>query len=124
MHQYQKELNEDLDPVRLYDALMMRDDDIDAAILELEALIKQGSSFAMVALGNIYLYGSYGTLPYEQKGEALLLQATDMGSIEGGYRLACYYDYRERHAEAFELYSDLSDRGFSPANYRLGWAYH
>jgi TPR repeat protein len=102
----------------------MREHEIGSAISELEALVDQESSLAMAALGNIYLYGSYGIPTDEPKGEALLFQSAKLGSIEGGYRLACYLDYKHRHAEAFEIYEELASRGFSPAIYRLGWAYH
>lgn len=124
MEQYSKELANDIDPVRLEAALFKRDQDIEFAIKELESLINDGSSFAMAALGNIYLYGTHSITRDEQKGERLLARASAMGSIEGAYRLACFLDSRARNAEAFKLYESLAEKGFSPALYRLGWAYH
>lgn len=102
----------------------MRDFDITTAIQELESLIDEGSSFAMAALGNIFLYGSYGIPVDEAKGKELLSRSASMGSIEGAYRLACFLDSRGRHAEAFDIYQRLAERRFSPAIYRLAWAYH
>lgn len=118
-----KELDGDVDPDRLYDALFMREKDISAAILEFEALAEQGSSFAMGVLGDIYLYGRHDVPMDEHKGEELTRKASQLGSIESAYRLACFFDYKRRHAEAFSLYEDLGKRGFTPALYRLGWSY-
>lgn len=124
MEQYNKELDSDVDPPRLNAALFRRESDIEGAMLELEALAEKGSSFACGVLGSIYLLGSYGITRDEPRGEKLLSRSASMGSIEGAYRLACYYDSKGRHAEAFELYKSIGERGFSPALYRLGWAYH
>ena len=123
MEQYNKELAADADPIRLKRALFKRDVDIHGAISELEILVEQGSSFAMIALGMIHVYGGHGAPIDEARGEALLSRSVQLGSIEGAYRLACFLDAKKRHKEAFVLYHDLAAKKFSPALYRLAWAY-
>lgn len=124
MEQLSIETKREVDPDRLIEALRMRETDIGAAISELELLVEDGSPLAKAALGNIYLYGTHGIPKDERKGEELLADASAMGSIDGAYRLACFYDWKGRHEEAFDLYERLGNEGFSPALYRMAWAYH
>lgn len=122
MEQYLRELEEDENTERLSEALYFRDQDVDSAIRELQDLGSAKSKIALVALGDFYLYGRYGVDEDVDTGERYLRLAAELGSIEGAYRLACHYDYIGQTADAFEIYKDLSEKGFCPATYRLAWA--
>jgi len=114
----QREWDEDPAPDKLWDALRVMDKDPEAAIPLLIDLAANGSSLSMVYLGSAYLSG---TLPVDKEsGETWLKKSADLGSIEGGYQLARFYEIEKRTEEAREWFASVAERGYSPALYRLG----
>ncbi|MEP3052481.1 MAG: tetratricopeptide repeat protein [Erythrobacter sp.] len=123
MEQYSLEVRSDPKADQVEAAIRTRKDDIIRAIEELENLAGSGSVVAKLVLGDLYLYGWFDAPIDREKGEALLLEAKDLGSIEAAFRLACYYQKYVRNNEAIAVFEELADRSYSPAIYRLGLMY-
>ena len=123
MEQYMRELEADDDPDRLEAAIRMRSKELDRAIDELEILAKKDSKIALVVLGDLYLHGWYGTKIDKERGETLLVRAAEMGSIEGGFRLASHYQRIGKPEQALQLHHSLAGANFAPAQCRLGVIY-
>jgi TPR repeat protein len=104
----------------LWDALQLRKSNPAAGSECLRRLAEDGSSLAMVYLGAAYRAGKYGISSDPQLAEYWLRRSAADGSIEGAYGLAYHLIHTGRLKEAIDQYSDLGERGYSPAFYALG----
>lgn len=96
--------------------------DPNLAISDLEVLAKNGSPYSMSVVGDLYVHQSDNEKIVED-GVDLFLKAAELGSVDGKYRLAKYYSEIGRYSDAVSLRIDLSERGYAPAMYLLGWMY-
>lgn len=108
----------------LWDALALVRKDTHQGIAALEALVAQGSTLGMMYLGQYHYWGDYGVREDRGRAKELLSAATEKGSIEGAYRLAKILRNEGESNQAFLLWTDLAERGFSPALYLIGYHYY
>jgi TPR repeat protein len=118
-----REWSEELHAAELWDALQLMKRDCVAGLATLSELADGGSGLSQMYLGNIYLRGKYGVRQNFILGEKFLKQSADSGSIEGAFGFAWHLTNSGRHHDAIDQYKKLSDIGYSPAQYVLGWKY-
>lgn len=105
-------------------ALQLIRSDAPVGLEKLNNLAKNGSSLAMMYLGDVYLRGRYGIPTDITLAEGWLRNSACKGSVEGAYVLAWHYLESDRVDEALVEYSRLSNRQYSPATFVLGWLYY
>lgn len=117
-----REWENEPDACALFEATALLDNEPEVAFKRLKILAESGSGMSMVHLGDAYLIGRR----VEQNvdlGVRWLRQAASSGSIEGAYRLACYYESVGNIGDTQKELVKLGDRGFAPAWYALGNIY-
>tara|TARA_R110002124_G_scaffold237361_1_gene402642 strand:- start:465 stop:1061 length:597 start_codon:yes stop_codon:yes gene_type:complete len=123
LNTYLTELYADPHCEEVSEALFLRKTNIQSALDTFKEFAKKGSAISLCALGDIYAYGRFGIEADHEKAEQYLQKAKDIGSIEGAYRLARFYEYRGNSNKAIEGLIALSEKGFSPATFLLGCKY-
>lgn len=119
-----REWSSDPHPHKLLNALQLIKSDVPAGVEMLSKLAENGSSLAMMYLGDAYMKGKYGMRKDDDLGEYWLRRSAAGGSIEGAYILAWHLLRSGRTDEALAEYRRLSDLGYSPAQFVLGWQYY
>lgn len=104
----------------IWDGLRLIERDPTTGIAALEELGRSGSALSMMYVGHAYLTGRYGIKIDQSLGEKWLQESCTAGSIEGGYRLAKYFQSVGRDSDAMTVYLQLSELGYAPAAYQLG----
>lgn len=108
----------------IWDALQLMKVDAQSGLRDLMELAEGGSAISAMYLGHFYMTGQHGVDIDNDLGERWLRRSADMGSIEGGFRLAKYMQARDRDDEAMVLYRALSNNNYMPANFVLGVEYY
>jgi TPR repeat protein len=111
-------------PDELRQALDLIKTDVSNSLVALHRLAEMGSILSMVYLGGIYLHGKHSVDRDTLQGEALLREAFENGSIEGGYILTHSLFSGGNVKDAVSIFHELSDREYSPAQFVLGRLYH
>lgn len=119
-----REWSEEPHAPELWDALQLVKSDPAAGIEALEHLAENGSSLAMMYLGDIYLKGKHSVPKSGDLGEAWLKRSARRGSIEGAYGLAWHLRSSDRPSAALAEYERLADLKYPPALFALGREYY
>lgn len=106
----------------LWEALRVRKEDRLKGAALLTELASQGSTLAMMYLGDLYIRGS--NREEIEEGEKWLIRSADGGSIEGRYQLARHYCEERSWNEARAELQALAVAGYSPAMYALAQLLH
>lgn len=91
-----------------------------AALLDLGA---QGSALALLFAGHSYRDGSNNLQKNEKAALKLLQQSFDFGSMEAGYLLGHLQMTNGRRNDGLDTFNRLSDMGYLPAIYVMGYHY-
>ena len=110
-------------PDLVWDALQLIKVDPEGGISALLELGAQGSSLALMYAGHRYADGINNVPKNEETAITLLRQSFDLGSIEGGYLLGCMQMANGRLTDGLDTYNRLSDLGYLPAMYAMGYHY-
>ena len=108
---------------RVWDALQLIKTQSEQGLAALLDLSAKGSSLALLFAAHQYRDGINNVLKNEGIAIGLLQQALDLGSIEAGYHLGFMHFASGRLSDGLETYQRLSDLGYSPAMYCLGYQY-
>lgn len=107
----------------LWHAIEKAEGDLEGSIAAMEGLAEKGSVLSMTYLGDLYFYGRFGAIRDLANAQYWLSRASEGGSIEGEYLLALCLENLDRFEEAFQHYLNLSDKGYAPAMFALGYEY-
>jgi len=107
----------------VWDALRLLEVDSEKGMSALLDLGAQGSSLALMFAGHRYAHGINNVSKNEETAIRLLRQSFDLGSIEGGYLLGFQQMANGRLKEGLDTYNRLSDLGYMPAMYVIGYHY-
>jgi TPR repeat protein len=118
-----REWNADPHAPELWDSLQLIKSEPAAGLQMLSQLAEDGSSLAMMYLGEVYLHGRYDIGRDERLGEYWLRRSAEGGSLEGAFGLAWHLLNSGKSSEAFAEYRRLSELKYSPAQFALGWQY-
>lgn len=109
---------------QIKEAIILANKNSMIGIKSIETFANKGSALASFLMGDVYLYGRYGAIVDEAVAERWLKRSADLGSIEGRYRLAKYFERKGLHDLAVENYRVLAEREkFSPAMFILGYKF-
>ena len=108
---------------RVWDALQLIKVDPEGGMAALLDLSAQGSPLALMFAGHRYRDGSNNVQKNEEAAFRLLRQSFDLGSIEGGYLLGHMQMANGRPKEGLDTFNRLSDMGYLPAMYVMGYHY-
>lgn len=108
---------------RVWDALQSIKIDPEAGMAALLNLGTQGSALALLFAGHCYRDGSNSVQKNEEAALKLLRQSFDFGSMEAGYLLGHMQMANDRPKEGLETFNRLSDMGYLPAMYVMGYHY-
>jgi len=108
---------------RVWDALQTIKVDPEGGMAALLDLGAQGSALALVYAGHRYRDGSNRVKKNEEAAHKLLRQSFDLGSMEGGYLLGHMQIANGHPKEGLDTFNQLSDMGYLPAMYAMGYEY-
>jgi hypothetical protein len=107
----------------VWDALQLLKTDPEGGISALLDLGARGSPLALMYAASRYANGTDNVPKNERMAVKLFQEAFDLGSFEAGFHLGHMYMASGSFAEGLETYTRLSDMGYAPAMYRLGYEY-
>jgi TPR repeat protein len=110
-------------PDLVWDALQLIKVDAQGGMSALLNLGAEGSSLALMYAGHRYARGIDNVPKNEEAAIRLLQQSLDLGSLEGGYLLGFMHMAKGRLEDGLDTYNRLSDLGYAPAMYVLGYHY-
>ena len=110
-------------PDLVWDALQLIKVDPEGGMSALLDLGAQGSSLALMYAGHRHRDGMNNVPKNEEAAISLLRQSFDLGSIEGGYLLGNMQMANGHLKDGLDTYHRLSDLGYLPAMYAMGYHY-
>lgn len=116
-------LQDEPDPDQVLMTVRMLRNEPALALKRLEDLADRGSLLSMVFIGDTYLYG-HGVERDVDRGKRWMLLAASGGSLEARFRLARFYNTQGETAKSIAELRGLSESGYAPAMFILGWRYY
>ncbi|GEM_PF-1824013 len=120
----QREWDEDPLGDQLWNALCELTSAPSVGLESLTALAECGSPVAMLYLGDVHEYGQNGLPIDRDAAEYWFRKSAEAGSIEGRFQLANLLGSEKRSELALAEWEALSNLGFSPAIFYLGYCHY